>query len=81
MVTATPASYSSPAAATERGFADGAKRDEAKQQMLQLRKDRLLERAASPRANGALGEAARGTFFDIFKGPWQILRPQPRRRC
>jgi hypothetical protein len=44
-----------------------AERDEAKQQVLQLRKDRLLERAFS-QAEGRTGGDARGTFFDIFKG-------------
>jgi hypothetical protein len=44
-----------------------AERDEAKQQILQLRKDRLLERAFSE-AEGRTGGDSRGTFFDIFKG-------------
>ncbi len=41
--------------------------DEVRQQILQLRKDRLLERAFS-QAEGRTGGDARGTFFDIFKG-------------
>lgn len=44
-----------------------AERDEAKQQVFQLRKDRLLERAFS-QAESRTGGDARGTFFDIFKG-------------
>ena len=44
-----------------------AERDEAKQQVLQLRKDRPLERAFS-QAEGRTGGDARGKFFDIFKG-------------
>ena len=44
-----------------------AERDEAKAQVLQLRKDRLLERAFS-QAEGRSGGDGRGTFFDIFKG-------------
>jgi len=42
-------------------------RDAAKQQVLQLRQDRLLERAFS-HAEGCNGGDARGTFFEIFKG-------------
>ena len=41
--------------------------NEVRQQILQLRKDRLLERAFS-QAEGRTGGDARGTFFDIFKG-------------
>jgi hypothetical protein len=41
-------------------------RDEARQQVLSLRKERLLERLFSE-ADGRHGGDARGTFFDIFK--------------
>ncbi|MFU8885451.1 MAG: hypothetical protein ACNA8O_08340 [Cyanobacteriota bacterium] len=54
-------------ASAQRVAAVAAERDEAKQQILQLRKDRLLERAFS-QAEGRTGGDARGTFFDIFKG-------------
>ena len=40
---------------------------ERQKQILQLLKDRLLERAFS-QAEGRTGGDARGTFFDIFKG-------------
>jgi len=54
-------------ASAQRVAAVAAERDEAKQQILQLRKERLLERAFS-QAEGRTGGDARGTFFDIFKG-------------
>jgi hypothetical protein len=54
-------------ASAQKVAAVAAERDEAKQQVLQLRKDRLLERAFS-QAEGRNGGDARGTFFDIFKG-------------
>ncbi|MFN9872320.1 MAG: hypothetical protein ACK55E_12890 [Cyanobacteriota bacterium] len=54
-------------ASAQRVAAVAAERDEAKQQVLQLRKDRLLERAFS-QAEGRNGGDRRGTFFDIFKG-------------
>jgi hypothetical protein len=54
-------------ASAQKVAAVAAERDEAKQQVLQLRKDRLLERAFSE-AEGRTGGDARGTFFDIFKG-------------
>jgi hypothetical protein len=54
-------------ASAQKVAAVAAERDEAKQQILQLRKDRLLERAFS-QAEGRNGGDARGTFFDIFKG-------------
>jgi hypothetical protein len=54
-------------ASAQKVAAVAAERDEAKQQILQLRKDRLLERAFSE-AEGRTGGDARGTFFDIFKG-------------
>jgi hypothetical protein len=54
-------------ASAQKVAAVAAERDEAKQQVLQLRKDRLLERAFS-QAEGRTGGDARGTFFDIFKG-------------
>jgi hypothetical protein len=54
-------------ASAQKVAAVAAERDEAKQQVLQLRKDRLLERAFS-HAEGRTGGDARGTFFDIFKG-------------
>ena len=54
-------------ASAQKVAAVAAERDEAKQQILQLRKDRLLERAFS-QAEGRTGGDARGTFFDIFKG-------------
>jgi len=54
-------------ASAQKVAAVSAERDEAKQQILQLRKDRLLERAFS-QAEGRTGGDARGTFFDIFKG-------------
>ena len=54
-------------ASAQKVAAVAAERDEAKQQILHLRKDRLLERAFSE-AEGRTGGDARGTFFDIFKG-------------
>ena len=54
-------------ASAQRVAAVAAERDEAKAQVLQLRKDRLLERAFS-QAEGRSGGDSRGTFFDIFKG-------------
>ena len=54
-------------ASAQKVAAVAAERDEARQQVLQLRKDRLLERAFS-QAEGRTGGDARGTFFDIFKG-------------
>ncbi|QPN63871.1 hypothetical protein [Synechococcus sp. CBW1004] len=54
-------------ASAQKVAAVAAERDEAKQQVLQLRKDRLLERAFS-QAEGRTGGDRRGTFFDIFKG-------------
>ena len=54
-------------ASAQKVAAVAAERDEAKQQILQLRKDRLLERVFS-QAEGRTGGDARGTFFDIFKG-------------
>jgi hypothetical protein len=54
-------------ASAQKVAAVSAERDEAKQQILQLRKDRLLERAFSE-AEGRTGGDSRGTFFDIFKG-------------
>ena len=54
-------------ASAQKVAAVASERDEAKQQVLQLRKDRLLERAFS-QAEGRTGGDARGTFFDIFKG-------------
>jgi hypothetical protein len=54
-------------ASAQKVAAVAAERDEAKQQILQLRKDRLLERAFSE-AEGRTGGDSRGTFFDIFKG-------------
>jgi hypothetical protein len=54
-------------ASAQKVAAVASERDEAKQQVLQLRKDRLLEGAFS-QAEGRNGGDARGTFFDIFKG-------------
>jgi len=54
-------------ASAQKVAAVASERDEAKQQVLQLRKDRLLERAFS-QAEGRTGGDTRGTFFDIFKG-------------
>jgi hypothetical protein len=54
-------------ASAQKVAAVAAERVEAKQQILQLRKERLLERAFSE-AEGRTGGDARGTFFDIFKG-------------
>jgi hypothetical protein len=54
-------------ASAQRVAAVAAERDEARTQVLQLRKDRLLERAFS-QAEGRSGGDGRGTFFDIFKG-------------
>ncbi len=54
-------------ASAQKVAAVASERDEAKQQVLQLRKDRLLERAFS-QAEGRNGGDRRGTFFDIFKG-------------
>jgi hypothetical protein len=54
-------------ASAQKVAAVAAERDEVKQQILQLRKERLLERAFSE-AEGRTGGDARGTFFDIFKG-------------
>jgi TolA-binding protein len=54
-------------ASAQKVAAVAAERDEAKQQILQLRKDSLLGRAFS-QAEGRTGVDARGTFFDIFKG-------------
>jgi hypothetical protein len=54
-------------ASAQKVAAVAAERDETKQQVLQLRKDRLLERAFS-QAEGRTGGDRRGTFFDIFKG-------------
>ena len=54
-------------ASAQKVAAVASERDEARQQILQLRKDRLLERVFS-QAEGRTGGDARGTFFDIFKG-------------
>ncbi len=54
-------------ASAQKVAAVASERDEAKKQVLQLRKDRLLERAFS-QAEGRNGGDRRGTFFDIFKG-------------
>jgi hypothetical protein len=54
-------------ASAQKVAAVAAERDEAKQQILQLRKERLLERAFSE-AEGRTGGDTKGTFFDIFKG-------------
>ena len=54
-------------ASAQKVAAVAAERDEARSQVLQLRKDRLLERAFS-QAEGRTGGDRRGTFFDIFKG-------------
>jgi hypothetical protein len=54
-------------ASAQRVAAVAAERDDARGQVLQLRKDRLLERAFS-QAEGRTGGDRRGTFFDIFKG-------------
>ena len=54
-------------ASAQKVAAVASERDDAKQQVLQLRKDRLLERAFS-QAEGRNGGDRRGTFFDIFKG-------------
>ena len=54
-------------ASAQKVAAVAAERDDAKQQILQLRKERLLERAFSE-AEGRTGGDGRGTFFDIFKG-------------
>jgi len=54
-------------ASAQRVAAVADERDEARSQVLQLRKDRLLERAFS-QAEGCTGGDRRGTFFDIFKG-------------
>jgi len=54
-------------ASAQRVAAVAAERDDARAQVLQLRKDRLLERAFS-QAEGRTGGDRRGTFFDIFKG-------------
>ncbi|MCX5947691.1 MAG: hypothetical protein NTY67_05765 [Cyanobacteria bacterium] len=54
-------------ASAQKVAAVASERDEAKQQVLQLRKDRLLERAFS-QAEGRNGGDRRSTFFDIFKG-------------
>ncbi|MCX5966946.1 MAG: hypothetical protein NTV57_04725 [Cyanobacteria bacterium] len=54
-------------ASAQKVAAVASERDEARQQILQLRKDRLLERVFS-QAEGRSGGDARGTFFDIFKG-------------
>ncbi len=54
-------------ASAKKVAAVAAERDEARAQVLQLRKDRLLERVFS-QAEGRTGGDRRGTFFDIFKG-------------
>jgi hypothetical protein len=54
-------------ASAQKVAAVAAERDEARAQVLQLRTDRLLERAIS-QAEGRTGGDRRGTFFDIFKG-------------
>jgi hypothetical protein len=54
-------------ASAQKVAAVASEREEAKQQVLQLRKDCLLERAFS-QAEGRTGGDRRGTFFDIFKG-------------
>ena len=54
-------------ASAQKVAAVASERDEARQQILQLRKDRLLERVFS-QAEGRSGGDGRGTFFDIFKG-------------
>ena len=54
-----------------------AARDAAAERVLQLRKDRLLERAFSE-AEGRTGGDGRGTFFDVFKGQlWESFRLVP----
>ena len=54
-----------------------AERDAAAERMLQLRKERLLERAFSE-AEGRTGGDGRGTFFDVFKGQlWESFRLVP----
>ena len=54
-----------------------AERDAAAEKVLQLRKERLLERAFSE-AEGRTGGDGRGTFFDVFKGQlWESFRLVP----
>jgi len=54
-----------------------AERDAAAERVLQLRKERLLERAFSE-AEGRTGGDGRGTFFDVFKGQlWESFRLVP----
>jgi hypothetical protein len=54
-----------------------AERDSAAERVLQLRKERLLERAFSE-AEGRTGGDGRGTFFDVFKGQlWESFRLVP----
>ena len=54
-----------------------AERDSAAERVLQLRKERLLERAFSE-AEGRTGGDCRGTFFDVFKGQlWESFRLVP----
>jgi hypothetical protein len=54
-----------------------AERDAASERVLQLRKERLLERAFSE-AEGRTGGDGRGTFFDVFKGQlWESFRLVP----
>ncbi len=54
-----------------------AERDASAERVLQLRKERLLERAFSE-AEGRTGGDGRGTFFDVFKGQlWESFRLVP----
>ena len=54
-----------------------AERDSAAERVLQLRKERLLERAFSE-AEGRTGGDGRGTIFDVFKGQlWESFRLVP----
>ncbi|MCP9825280.1 hypothetical protein, partial [Synechococcus sp. EJ6-Ellesmere] len=54
-------------ASAKKVAAVAAERDAASTLVLQLRKERLLERAFSE-AEGRNGGDSRGTFFDVFKG-------------
>ena len=56
-------------ASAKKVAAVAAERDDAKQQILQLRKERLLERAFSE-AEGRTGGDGRGTFSTSSKGSW-----------
>jgi hypothetical protein len=64
-------------ASARRVAAIAAERDSAAERVLQLRKERLLERAFSE-AEGRTGGDGRGTFFDVFKGQlWESFRLVP----